>query len=90
MTRHTVAALVGLGLVAAGVPAAADEHEEMRAAQHELKIAKRHLQAAPRDYEGHRRAAIEHINQALAEVRLGLMVAVEREPRRERRTTTDR
>jgi Ni/Co efflux regulator RcnB len=52
--------------------AAADEHEQMRAAQHELKIVKQHLKDAPKDYEGHRKEALDYVDKALEQVRLGL------------------
>ena len=65
MTRATIAAT--LVLLAAPLAYAAGDHE-MFAAQQELKIAKDHLTAAGTDYDGHRRAAIEHIDRALQEV----------------------
>ena len=65
MTTTTMAAT--LVLLAAPLVYAAGDHE-MFAAQQELKIAKDHLAAATPDYDGHRRAAIEHIDRALQEV----------------------
>jgi ElaB/YqjD/DUF883 family membrane-anchored ribosome-binding protein len=52
--------------------AAAEEDAEMRAAQRELKQARAHLQQADRDYQGHRRQAVEHLDEALREVRAAL------------------
>jgi hypothetical protein len=78
-----IGVLVSLGALLTATAAWADEHEEMRAAQHELKIVKRHLQAAGRDYEGHRRAALDHVDQALREVRQALALVARRGPRRE-------
>ena len=61
------------GLVMLLVPSVrADEHEEMRAAMHELKIVERHLKTAPPDYAGHRVAALKHVQEAMQEVRLAL------------------
>jgi len=34
-----------------------------------LKLARKYLQAAGRDYEGHRRLALDHLNLALKEIR---------------------
>jgi hypothetical protein len=50
----------------------ADEHEELRAAVHELKIVQRHLKAAPASYEGHRLNALRAVQEALKELRLAL------------------
>jgi hypothetical protein len=60
-----------------GIPAGvrADEHEPLRAAQHELKIARDHLQRAGKDYAGRRKNALDHVNQALVEIRLALQAA---------------
>jgi hypothetical protein len=56
-------------------PAHAIGDHELLAAQQELKIARDHLQAAGPDYAGHRRAAIEAVDQALREIRQGLEVS---------------
>ena len=58
-------------LACAGL-ARADEHEEMRAALHELKIVQRHLKDAPQTYAGHRAAALKAVSLALQEVRMAL------------------
>jgi uncharacterized membrane protein YccC len=58
-------------LLAVGT-AGAEEDAEMRAAQRELKQARAHLQQADRDYQGHRRQAVEHLDEALREVRAAL------------------
>jgi hypothetical protein len=50
----------------------AEEHLEIRAAQLELKLARARLQAAGRDYEGHRYRAVQNVNQALEEIRQAL------------------
>ena len=85
---------VGAGflLVASGV--LADEHSGMRAAQQELKVARTHLQESARTYGGHRKAAIDHINAALDEVRMGLAAVGAagpgaRHPRHEPQRTED-
>jgi len=77
VTRAPLAAAVLL--LAAGAARAGGEHE-MLAAQQELKIAKDHLQAADPEYEGHRRAAMGHIDRALEEIREALKVSRGRVP----------
>ena len=62
-------------VLASAAPVVAAGDHEMLAAQQELKIAKDHLRDAGTDYEGHRRKAMEHIDQALQEIRLGLDVS---------------
>jgi hypothetical protein len=65
MTRGVAAAVL---LLAAGAARAAGDHE-LLAAEQELKIAKDHLAAAGTEYQGHRRSAIQLIDQALQELR---------------------
>jgi hypothetical protein len=77
MKRAPIAAAVVL--LVAGTARAGGDHE-MLAAQQELKIAKDHLQAADPSYEGHRRAAIEHIDRALQEIRDAMKVSQGRVP----------
>jgi hypothetical protein len=73
MTKIAVAAAaLALAVTLGARPAAADEHEQMRAAQHELKIVREHLKDAPKDYEGHRKQALDYVNMALEQVRLAL------------------
>ena len=62
------------GLLLAVATAGAAEDPELRAAQRELKQARAHLQEADRDYEGHRRKAVEYVDQALSELRTALEV----------------
>jgi hypothetical protein len=69
-------ATVALLLLAAATARAAGDHE-LLAAEQELKIAKDHLQAAPPEYEGHRREAIQAIDQALREIRQAIDFARE-------------
>ena len=59
-------------LLVLATAARGDEHEEMRAAMHELKIVERHLKTAPASYEGHRVEALKHVQEAMTEVRLAL------------------
>jgi len=61
------AAAVLLLLVA--LPAYAGADHEILAAEQELKIARGHLQAAGTDYGGHRHAAMDHLDDALREIR---------------------
>lgn len=69
--------ILAAAILAAAAGARADEHERMRAARHELKIAKEHLQVAPSDdrYAGHRKAALDLVTEAIAEVNRGLKAA---------------
>jgi hypothetical protein len=60
--------LASMAVVVAAAVATAGENLEIRAAQMELKLAQRHLQAAARTHGGHRRAALEQTNLALYEV----------------------
>src|SRR5262245_33841738 len=62
------------GLLLAVAIAGAEEDPELRAAQRELKQARAHLQEADRDYQGHRRKAVEYVDQALSELRTALEV----------------
>ena len=64
--------LAATALVALAPPVLAGSPESdhrLLAAQEELKIAKEHLRGADTDYAGHRRAAMEHIDRALLELR---------------------
>jgi len=70
--RSTVA--IAILLLAAGVAAAAGDHE-LLAAEQELKIAKDHLSAGGTEYGGHRREALRLIDQALREIREGINVS---------------
>jgi hypothetical protein len=56
-------------LVLVALPAYAAGDHEMLAAEQEMKIARGHLQAAGTDYGGHRRAAMDHLDDALREIR---------------------
>ena len=77
MPRAPLAAAVLL--LAVGTGRAGGDHE-MLAAEQELKIARDHLQAAEPAYEGHRHAAIEHIDRALQEIREAIQVSRGRVP----------
>jgi len=63
----------------------AEEHPDMQAAQQALESARQHLKAAGPEYAGHRAKALERINQALEQIRLGLASAGGAEKRVERR-----
>jgi uncharacterized membrane-anchored protein YhcB (DUF1043 family) len=69
-----MARLLGIivGVLLAVATAGAGEDAEMRAAQRELKQARAHLQQADRDYQGHRRQAVERLDEALREVKAAL------------------
>jgi hypothetical protein len=72
MTILRIAVLV---VLASAVSARAAGNHELLAAQMELKIARDHLQAAGTEYAGHRRAAMQHIDEALREIRQAVDVA---------------
>lgn len=70
-------AVAVLVILLAGVSPAGED--PLRAADRSLRIARRHLRAAPHDYQGHRRVAVEEISAALAEVRRAVEAVRERE-----------
>ena len=84
MTRAAMLALAA-GLLLPAVPVAAEDHRQMRAAERDLQSARAHLQAAVRDFQGHRKAAVEHVNKALDEIHAGL-TAVEATEKRGQHT----
>ena len=53
-------------------PAFAERHPEMRAALRNLEKVQDNLQKAARDYDGHRAKALDLVNQAIVEVKLGI------------------
>jgi len=66
-------------VMAQGAPGAApapamhrERHPEMRRALRELQAAKRDLEHAAHDFNGHRAAALNHTNEAISEVEAGL------------------
>jgi type II secretory pathway pseudopilin PulG len=76
MTRNRIGILVGtvlmgitFGLASTGWSAPRERHPEIRAAQRDLASAKGHLQAAARDFGGHRAKAVALIEQAQDELR---------------------
>lgn len=74
--------VVSAALLFFSVTARGDDDAEIRAAQRDLQSAKSHLQAAAHDYGGHRKQALERVNNALDDVRDALAVSA-REERRE-------
>jgi hypothetical protein len=67
-------------LLLASVRVHAEEDLALRVAQQEARLARSRLKAATGRYEGHRKQALDHVNRALREIRLGLLdAAVERE-----------
>jgi hypothetical protein len=71
----TILRIAVLLLVASAASVRAAGDHELLAAQMELKIARDHLQAAGTEYAGHRRTAMQHIDEALREIRQALDVA---------------
>lgn len=49
-----------------------ERHPEMMRALRELRAAKRDLEQAAHDFNGHRAAALNHTNEAISEVEAGL------------------
>jgi len=85
MTKsRTLLVLIPVCLLAARA-VRADEHPDMVAAQQALESARQHLQAAAHEYGGHRKKAVEHVNQALEQIRLGVAAAGGAEKKVERR-----
>jgi HEPN domain-containing protein len=81
MKALAIGVTVGM-LVVAGGPAWADE-TEMQKAQQLLQQARETLRTAKgEDFDGHRKRAVEHVNQALDEVAKALKVA-KRDDRRD-------
>ena len=79
MTRNRIGILVGtvllgvtFGIASTGWSAPRERHPEIRAAQRDLASAKGHLQAAARDFGGHRAKAVEHLDQALRELHMAM------------------
>jgi hypothetical protein len=64
-----------VALLGGATTAHADPHLELRAAQQELKLARKALKGAGRSYDGHRLQAIAQVEAALREVRDALTSA---------------
>lgn len=77
MPSGTPIVLAVLIVLVAGASPAGDD--PLRAADRSLRIARYHLRSAPHDYQGHRRAAVEHISAARAELRRAAEAVRERE-----------
>lgn len=56
----------------AAATSAKDDHPKMEAAQQALAKAKSELASAAHDYDGHRKKALELVDQASEQIRLGL------------------
>ena len=85
MTRTGTWLVLIAACLLATAAARADEHPDMQAAQQALESARQHLKAAGAEYSGHRAKALERVNQALEQIRLGLTSADGRQGRVERR-----
>jgi septal ring factor EnvC (AmiA/AmiB activator) len=73
-----------LGVLAASVllmamAARAGDDADLTAARSALETARQHLRSASRDYEGHRKRAVELVTSALGQVDEALKVARRRE-----------
>ena len=69
---YRIAVLILVAAMGVGVAWTAERHPEIRAAQTHLMQAKARLEHASHDFAGHRVKAIEHINEALEELKLAL------------------
>jgi flagellar motility protein MotE (MotC chaperone) len=81
MKAGVIFGAVAAALIAA--PAARAGDAAMQSALQELQTAHRHLQQADKDYDGHRRAALERVEKAIDEVKQGLAVAGKRDDRKD-------
>jgi flagellar motility protein MotE (MotC chaperone) len=75
----TAAALLAIA------PGARAGDQAMQSALDELQAAHRHLKQAEKDYDGHRRAAIDRVEKAIEEVKQGLAVAERHDDRQEKK-----
>lgn len=73
------AMVIAAGLILAAGVARADDHPQMDEAKKDLQAAKTALQAAGHDYGGHRKQAIESIEQALGHINQGLHTVEKKE-----------
>ena len=74
MTKPTIA-IVALGVALLAGPALADDDDHIRSAENDLRSAREHLKAATHDYGGHRKQALERINNALDDLGAALKVS---------------
>jgi hypothetical protein len=86
MTKILISAFATVLLLLVPV-ARAEDHPEMDAARTALEQARSALQAASHDYAGHRKTALQHVNQALEQIRLGLGAAAGPEKKLEKKET---
>jgi len=65
-------AVIAVMLVLATAPASSsrERHPEIRAALDALQSARAHLNAAARDYHGHRAEAVRHVDEAIHEAQI--------------------
>jgi hypothetical protein len=61
-------------LAAAPAVAPAERHPHIDEALESMRAAKHHLETAAPDFEGHRRKAIEHLDQAIHEAEICLTI----------------
>ena len=77
--------LLSVVVLALGASVWAEDNAEMTAAQQDLQSAKSHLQAAAHDFGGHRKAALQAVDRALADVRQGLTTVEHKEKKVEKK-----
>jgi prefoldin subunit 5 len=78
-------AIVATAAVLAFAPGVRAQDQAMQSALDELQAAHRHLKQAEKDYDGHRKAAVDRVEKAIDEVKQGLAVANRHDTRQEKR-----
>jgi len=81
-------ALAALGAALVVSPVLADDDEQLRAAQTDLRSARDHLKTAGKEYDGHRRQALERVNNALQDLDAALKVAARKDRHEEKKVQT--
>ncbi len=84
--RLAIGVCAAVLLVGGARSGAATDEESLSAAQQHLQDARKQLQATPGDYGGQRKAALEHVEHAIARVKDAIKLAGKRDRKDERRT----
>ena len=67
--------MLAAGLLLFAMPALADPADKLQAAKEALQTAKQNLRDVPTEFEGHRKKALENVDQALHQVNEALQLA---------------
>ena len=81
-------ALAALGAALVVSPVLADDDEQLRAAQTDLRSARDHLKTASKEYGGYRQQALERVNNALQDLDAALKVAARKDRQEEKKVET--